>query len=49
MVAKDFRSRGAEHVASEMKDTGHAFAPAEVEKVKAWMEKTVVPVLFAKP
>ncbi len=49
LVAKDFRSRGAEHVASEMKDTGHAFSPAEVEKVKVWMEKTVVPVLFAKP
>lgn len=42
-VAKDFRSRGAEEVASEMKDVGHAFPESEQAKVRDWLEKVVIP------
>lgn len=44
-LARDFKGRGAERVASEMADTGHAFAESEQPKVKEWLSKTVMPAL----
>ena len=42
-VAKDFKSRRAETVASEMAETGHAFAEFEQIKVKEWIKTVVMP------
>ncbi|MCP5539418.1 MAG: hypothetical protein H7A53_09395 [Akkermansiaceae bacterium] len=42
-VAKDFRSRRAETVASEMADTGHQFADFEQAKVRDWLKTVVMP------
>ncbi len=42
-VAKDFKSRRATTVASEMAETGHAFADFEQAKVKEWIQSTVMP------
>lgn len=42
-VAKDFKSRRATTVASEMAQTGHAFADFEQAKVKEWIQSTVMP------
>jgi len=42
-VAKDFKSRRAETVASEMADTGHQFADFEQAKVKEWITTVVLP------
>lgn len=42
-VAKDFESRRAETVASEMAATGHEFAAFEQEKVKEWLKSVVMP------
>jgi hypothetical protein len=42
-VAKDFESRRAETVASEMAATGHEFAAFEQEKVKEWLKTVVMP------
>lgn len=42
-VAKDFKGRRAETVASEMAATGHQFAAFEQEKVKEWLKTVVMP------
>jgi len=42
-VAKDFKGRRAETVASEMAATGHEFAAFEQEKVKEWLKTVVMP------
>lgn len=42
-VAKDFKSRRATTVASEMAETGHAFADFEQAKVKEWIKTVVMP------
>jgi predicted esterase len=42
-VAKDFKGRRAETVASEMAATGHEFAAFEQEKVKEWLKSVVMP------
>jgi len=42
-VAKDFKGRRAETVASEMAATGHQFAAFEQEKVKEWLKSVVMP------
>lgn len=42
-VAKDFKSRRATTVASEMAGTGHAFADFEQAKVKEWIKTVVLP------
>lgn len=44
-VAKDFKGRRAETVASEMAATGHEFAAFEQEKVKEWLKTVVMPAL----
>lgn len=42
-VARDFKSRRATTVASEMAGTGHAFAAFEQEKVREWFQTVVIP------
>lgn len=42
-VAKDFKSRRAGTVASEMAQTGHQFADFEQAKVKEWLQTVVMP------
>ncbi|MCB1204941.1 MAG: hypothetical protein KDN18_11830 [Verrucomicrobiae bacterium] len=42
-VAKDFKSRRAGTVASEMAQTGHQFADFEQAKVKEWLQAVVKP------
>lgn len=44
-VAKDFKGRRAQTVASEMAETGHAFAGFEREKVREWIKTVVMPGL----
>jgi hypothetical protein len=44
-LAREFKTKGASHVASEMAATGHAFAESEQPKIKDWLAKSVLPVL----
>ena len=44
-LVREFKTKGAGFVSSEMADTGHAFAESEQPKIKDWLSQTVLPAL----
>jgi len=48
-LVREFKTKGATFVSSEMAATGHAFAESEQPKIKDWLAKSVLPAMAKNP